>query len=81
MLRPYTIVTKIVGATESGEGSAEAADYSILAQGDHGVEERGGDGLADDGDAGGVDEEAGFDAAGLGDGAGGVVAGVVVPLG
>jgi hypothetical protein len=63
-----------------GEGGAEAADYSVLAQGHHCVEEWGGDGLADDGDAGGVDEEAGFYAAGLGDGAGGVVAGVVIPL-
>jgi hypothetical protein len=64
-----------------GEGGAEAADYSVLAQGDHGVEEWGGYGLADDGDAGGVDEEAGFYAAGLGYGAAGVIAGVVVPLG
>ena len=40
-----------------------------------------GHGLADDGDARGVDEQAGFYACGLGDRAGGVVAGVVIPLG
>jgi hypothetical protein len=64
-----------------GEGGAEAADYAILAEGDHGVEQGGGDGLADDGDAGGVDEEAGFYAGGIGYGAGRVIAGVVIPLG
>jgi hypothetical protein len=64
-----------------GERGAEAADYSVLAQGDHGVEEGWGYGLADDGDAGGVDEEAGFYASGFGYGAASVVAGVVVPLG
>jgi hypothetical protein len=63
------------------EGGAEAADDAVLAQGDHGVEEGWGDRLADDGNAGGVDEEAGFYAGGLGYGAACVVAGVVIPLG
>ena len=63
------------------EGGAEAADYAVLAEGDHCVEEGRRDGLADDGDAGGVDEEAGFYAGGLGYGAACVVAGVVIPLG
>ena len=64
-----------------GEGSTEAANDSILAEGDHCVEEGRRDGLADYGDAGGVDEEAGFYASGFSYGAGGLVAGVVIPLG
>jgi hypothetical protein len=60
---------------------AEAVYDAGLAQDDHGVEQRRGYGLADYGDAGGVDQEAGFHAGGFGYGARGVIAGVVIPLG
>ena len=80
--RTKSILKKLdVIAVGLWKGGAEAADDAVLAQGDHGVEEGRGDGLADDGYAGGVDEEAGFYSGGLGYGAGGVIAGVVIPLG
>src|SRR5690348_580196 len=44
------------------EGGAKAADDALLAKHDHGIEERRCDGLADDGDANGVDEQTCFDA-------------------
>jgi len=67
--------------SELCEGFAEPGDDSVLPQRDHGVEERRRDGLAYDGDAAGVDEQAGFYSGGFSDGAGGVVARVVTPLG
>jgi hypothetical protein len=76
VLRPYIIVEMRLR-----EGGAEAADYSVLAEGDHGVEQRGCDRLANNCHTRCVDEEAGFYAGGLGYGAACVVAGVVIPLG
>ena len=61
-------------------GSPEAADDALPAEDGHGVEQRRGDGLTYDGDAGGVDEQAGFYAGVFSDFARGVVTGVMVPF-
>src|SRR5947209_5044315 len=52
-----------------GECVAQTAHDSLLAEYDHGIEQRRGNGLADDGHANRVDEQSGFDAGGFGDGA------------
>lgn len=71
----------VLGLGEGGDNIAETADDAALAEHDHRVEERRRDGLADDGHARGVDEQAGFDSASFGDSAGSVVASVVIPFG
>src|SRR6266436_4852086 len=70
-----------LGFSETGHRVAQTADDALLAENDHGVEERRRYGLADDGHARGIDQQAGFHAAGFGHRAGGVVACVVIPLG
>jgi hypothetical protein len=60
---------------------AQAADDALLAENDHGIEKRGGDGLAYDCDAAGVDEQAGFHAGGFSDRARGPIARIVTPVG
>src|SRR5260370_26295310 len=59
---------------------AQAADDALLPENDHGVEERGRDGLADNRDARRVDQQAGLDAGAFRDRARGMVASIVVPL-
>jgi hypothetical protein len=70
----------VEGGGGSGESGAEAADDSVLAQDHHCIEERWSDGLADDGDTGGIDQKSGFHSGGFRNRAGGVIAGVVIPL-
>jgi hypothetical protein len=72
--------TYTVFLVDFGECVAQTAHDSLQAEYDHGIEQRRGNGLADDGHANRVDEQSGFDAGGFGDGAGSVIAGVVIPL-
>ena len=71
----------LLSGSEFLQCGAETADDALLAKRDHGIEERRRNGLADDGDADRIDQQAGFDAAGFGDGAAGVIAGVMIPFG
>ena len=65
---------------EFAEGVTEASDDALLAENDHGIEEGRRDGLPDNGNANGVDKQSCFHAASFGDGASGVITGVVIPL-
>ena len=58
----------------------KAANDALLAERDHGVEERRRDSLADDGHASSVDQQGGFHACGFSYGSRSVIASVVVPL-
>src|SRR5216683_7002524 len=58
----------------------QTRDDAPLADHDHGVKERRGDGPTDDGHAGGVDKQSRFDTARFSDGARGVITSVVIPL-
>src|SRR6267154_5190511 len=53
-----------LGFSETGHRVAQTADDALLAENDHGVEERRRYGLADDSHARGIDQQAGFHAAG-----------------
>src|SRR5260370_42564117 len=72
-------LSTVSGGGEGRLGAAEAVDDALAAEDHHGIEERRGHGLAHDGDARGVDEQAGLDAFSFGERAQRVVAGIVVP--
>src|SRR6202521_6301595 len=80
-VRPPARCRKRLGVIGLGLGFSQSADDAFAAQSHHGVEERRRDGLADDGHARGVDEQAGLYAGGFGDGARGEVARIMIPIG
>src|SRR6266571_5756259 len=79
---PMEFASKLrLGFAKTRYRVAQAADDALLPENGHGVEERGRDGLADNRDARGVDQQAGLDAGGFCDRARGMLASIVVPLG
>jgi hypothetical protein len=65
---------------ETGHGSAQSGHNALLPKYNHSIEERRRHRLAHDRHAGGIDKQAGFDAACFRNRAGRMIASVVVPL-
>src|SRR6266849_942655 len=76
----FSLREERLGFAKSGNGIAQTVHNALLAEYDHGIEERRGDSLAHDGHARRINKQPGLDSASFGDRARCVIASAVVPL-